>query len=363
MASSTYRAITMSRRSSAAGGGSPVDCQQNLFGKYLTQEFSDTVVHTSSYASKLVRGAFQKQDEAISQSKVWFLMADGKNHTCRETLLNFLYRASLCVDYEKFANSIALINYFREDGVSLSQSRIQKIQAFDERFLRSDMSGIRIAPQFQNVEGIVLYMRFTQGKIISRLMKISLILWIFRHEGILDECLSEFSNVSNLANLFRWLKIKFLENSTWGDSANPNLALSIYCYFQELGDDSTHVDWVNGPSNYIGAVFEPQLCKQYLENVYFRVKKTMSVATDEDGFAYCSRKIQAGLRSIAEILRTNKNLEEKVKHLNSENVALKIAAKEKESVKSKSKLFEELEKQIKPAGEWFEEEIQEGEEW
>lgn len=194
-------------------------------------------------------------------------------HSCRETLLYSLHRSlSEISKHSYLSKAQVFVEYLQEGSSKLSDSHIEKILKFGEVFLESrrNIDEFSVAKTASN--SIVLTMYEDSERSMTALCVLSMILWIFRNQNILDDVLEKFSSgkKSYLKPLFQYMAVRFLEESGWGDMSNQNLYMSVFCYFVSTGEvlRQNYKWFVNGPESAGKMGIPVESLVGYIKNIY-----------------------------------------------------------------------------------------------
>lgn len=194
------------------------------------------------------------------------------SHSCRETLLNgFQLVLSQLNGNPYLQDEKVFVEYFKEGDKNLSEERIGKILEFGERFLDSGKNKDSFSVIDSDKEGVVLYLTVDRSRFMTELYMLSMILWIFRNEKILDDVLKKFpKGRSNLQDLFYYMSVRFLEEKSWGDLHNQNIYMSLFCHYASRGElFSGGNKWaLNGPQNAGRLAVPVSGILEYIEEVY-----------------------------------------------------------------------------------------------
>lgn len=210
----------------------------------------------------LINPAFQKAKDSAG-----VIMFDASSHTCRETLLGYMsdiYNSVYGV--ASFNGFSAMVHYMHEDGDPLTTDHIEEMLRFHNIFF-----GETSETEFwlERAEKTVkLYGKCTFANYQAILLKLSLILWIFRNRGILRQVLDNFESKghrSSMVYLWQYLTEQFLNNLNWGDSYNGVLAMSLFCFTANTGIGYRTIE--SGPSTAV-VYIPPSILMRYILEVY-----------------------------------------------------------------------------------------------
>ena len=203
-------------------------------------------------------------------------------HSCRETLLSEIFQNQKSIDFFeqynvyfmkqssfRLSNSMVFIKYLTQDYTELTESHIRLMLEFSKKFLTKESNGNF---HVQESEGNIVLSYKTESSMRS--FTASMILWIFRNKDIMVNCLKKFENQSivPIKNLWFYLSQKFLENDAWGNDANPNVALSLFCYGVSIYEFSDHYkeEWTSGPATFAYRRFPPSIMWDWMTDVLLK---------------------------------------------------------------------------------------------
>lgn len=178
------------------------------------------------------RNSFMSESKDIQKNlynkNLTYLYIKSDERSCRESLIDDIHDILVKTKTPVgLTGSVSLVEYLGEDGKPLTKSHLEKIKKFSQIFLKSRFCQFKLTVR-ENF--VVLACEHNEEFILTELWTISLFLYLFRNENILDEIVKRYRSTSRLSALYTYLIEEFLRNPGWGDSSNPAMALSLFCY-------------------------------------------------------------------------------------------------------------------------------------
>src|SRR5688572_4769506 len=268
MASSQYRVKNVSLRLAGDFSNSPVIRYNSPVSSVIEEHDRKIVVINDRNPMNIHADLMSKMDLSRS-SPTNAIVFSGGNHSCRETMIGEIFAAKETMDFfekrevhftqassQRYGNMCSFIEYYQQDGYSLSPERIELIMEFYQRFLTQESS----SPFYVQEYDKNIYLSF-KHTVISRVYAASLLLWCFRNVDIMSDCLKKFPRKTHIGQLFEYLSHAFLKNEDWGDGENPTGLLSLFAYgfLQPRAIDHSERTNFNGPATFATRGFSAQI--------------------------------------------------------------------------------------------------------
>lgn len=222
------------------------------------------------------RSSFKEIMPKISSRPYAIVEAEG--HTCRETMLDdiddIIYKAGA----KDFLKGMRVFIVMEEP---LSDKLDKMVMRFGETFLWSSFCQYHV---YKIDKKIVLTYRYEQSHAYSQAWAASLLLYIFQHERILEDLLKQFKS-SNLTDMYNYLSVAFLKNTSWGNYSNPCVPISLFCYHQANGLTFSQESIMGlGPVEAAYKYTKPNVLMNYVSDVFIKTTVMKSVNFGSDGF-------------------------------------------------------------------------------
>jgi hypothetical protein len=244
----------------------------------------------------------------------------GRNFSCRESVL---FSVNEAMQFN-FGGKAPSYNYTTVAFELTSEKEWGKTMLeFSDKFLYNNYgnSGFRIQ-EWRN-QYYLLANLWDLNNYMYHLFIASALMWIFRRSEILKATM-KYEGVHSLNPLFSKLAWDYLENSHWGDGANPPVMLSLFSYGVSIGDTFGGSIYANGPSNAAALRTSYATAISYVKNVFTKKFTAVSdiigrVGTSNNGVKAILNEYAVALLKNAELetlLRDTKaSYEEKIKEL------------------------------------------------
>lgn len=216
--------------------------------------------------------------------------------SCRESIL---YHASHHLKQINglYTSPTLLVEYYYENG-DLDKERVDMMMKIGKLFFSGRYSPIKVLLTPDNKNSVtVLYSwdKENSGELAEDLSKVSMLLYVFRNQEIMEEILDNFDEEDTYHAMYRFLAKEFLKHEYWSNAANPGLALSLFCYRVAENIMQRSMEFsVNGPSNLAMQISDATTMVQYLKEIYIPVKGKKLYINDND-FSSCSTNFQENL--------------------------------------------------------------------
>ena len=228
----------------------------------------------------------------------------GTTHSCRETLLGEINTSLETLNHyenydvgykrkrQRLCNYSVHIEYFEENGSSLSEERIQLILKFAEKFLSIKIGSPFFVQRYK--DSIILSYKNSDA---IRHYTASFLLWLFRNAAIMQNCLENIEKLDSQRILWSYLSKEFLNNPSWGNSANPAIALSAFSYYCTLSA-YTYIEFgmFTGPATFAQRAIAANYLMDWVENMVFK-KFPEGVTYGESQLGNCTTEFQTFVNS------------------------------------------------------------------
>lgn len=280
---------------------------KNSEPNYALPEYRDgnvVIVNNPNEVTYLDHTNFQQIfKQQIEKQTPYVLYKIPGNFSCRESILYHAYR-NMQEMREEYFHPALLVEYNYQEG-ELNNQKIQMIIKIGEIFFSGKYNPIKIFPTPQKENSVTISYTWDDsnlGESSEDLSKVSMLLYVFRSDYIMEKILDNLKDSDRgLEVLFGFLAVEFLKHEDWGNSNNPGIALSLFCYRVSENIQQTSIDFfANGPATLAQYIPDTLTLLEYLKNVYIPVKGGICIRCND--FSYCDPNFKQSLVLLMELL-------------------------------------------------------------
>lgn len=247
-------------------------------------------------------------DSVYTEGRGIILVENTVDYDCRESVVWFLdsvvdfYRKNV-IHY----NIPYVYIQFPADTFGTASTYAQDVQKFGDRYINGTRSlyNLRVCNDGATIS--LEWKIYTANHLIS-LWTVSMLLYILRNPSLISEILEKYPEPSNIKELCKNLSVEFLNHPSWGNSYNPSLSMSVFCY-HVANSKSLMCGFRNGPVEAVMSGITPLDLINYIRDVFLKVFPTGTTIPKNLGADSLWDKFKEGFETILQLIQYSKNNE------------------------------------------------------